>query len=136
MISEKDREIAHELFPMFQLQIGEGIEDVIERCSPDISSIRAEAMQDARAEDHTRRWNFEKTDDGIRICFGEHDRSNGCEYVEYVPKTAISEAVKAERDRIKLVLENLECVNGNETEIRRQDAIDAILSDDQEARNG
>ena len=36
--------------------------------------------------EHTNRWNIEVTKEGVRICAGEHHRSQDCEWIEYVPK--------------------------------------------------
>jgi hypothetical protein len=41
------------------------------------------------------RWNIELADDGIRVCFGLHERAQGCEWVSFVPK---ERAERAEAD--------------------------------------
>ena len=33
-----------------------------------------------------RRWNIERTDDGgFRVCYGEHERAQGCDWQHFVP---------------------------------------------------
>lgn len=40
------------------------------------------------------RWNIEETGDGgIRICKGEHDNSALCEWVDYVTREAMEDAL-------------------------------------------
>lgn len=91
MTNEKDREEARKIARMMRSGDGNG-------ACLEIARIRAEAINNSRLEDHTRRWNYEKTDDGIRVCFGEHERSADCEYVEYVAKSSVAESVKEERE--------------------------------------
>jgi hypothetical protein len=37
----------------------------------------------------THRWNIEVTVDGLRVCDGEHHRSQDCDWVSYVPKDRV-----------------------------------------------
>jgi hypothetical protein len=48
----------------------------------------------ARVEtlERQRRWNIERTDDGLRVCENDHHRSRDCEWTEYVPKGLLTEA--------------------------------------------
>jgi hypothetical protein len=100
-----------------------------------ILEYRADAVKEARADDHTRRWNCEKTEDGIRVCFGDHNRSADCTYIEYVPESAIADAVNAERERCA----ERAAKYANRwllTDRAKQELRAAILSDDQEDHNG
>lgn len=36
-----------------------------------------------------QRWNIEETANGFRVCYGNHERSAGCEWVEFVPSEPI-----------------------------------------------
>jgi hypothetical protein len=48
------------------------------------------------AADHTRRWNMEETERGVRLCRGEHGKNEGCEWEEYEPARPAAEE-RAER---------------------------------------
>jgi hypothetical protein len=45
----------------------------------------------------SHRWNIETTGDGIRICEGLHERSEPCEWTEYVPRDSVGRDLYAPR---------------------------------------
>lgn len=42
----------------------------------------------------THRWNFEETEDGFRVCRGDHHRSQDCEWEYFVPRPAVQPSVE------------------------------------------
>jgi hypothetical protein len=49
------------------------------------------------------RWNIGLVDDGIRVCFGLHERAQGCEWVSFVPKER-AERAEVALDRVRQAL--------------------------------
>jgi hypothetical protein len=41
------------------------------------------------------RWNVERTDAGIRVCFGDHDKSAACVFVDMIPASEAAELTAA-----------------------------------------
>ena len=50
------------------------------------------------------RKNVAQTEHGVRICHGDHERNEPCEWVDYVAASKHAE-IEAERDRYKAALE-------------------------------
>ena len=68
------------------------------------SHLTQEARDDERRKiDHAKRWNLEETEDGIHVCFGNHARSEDCEFIEYVPRSAIADERRRCADRARAI---------------------------------
>ena len=52
------------------------------------------------SEAHTRRWNIEPTDFGMRICRGDHDKSEPCEW-EFLYWADLYLRLQAKLDAVK-----------------------------------
>lgn len=75
-MSDKAERVAQEIFY---------IDDPYsESCIKKIAAILREEYPEIAS--HTHRWNVEETKDGLRVCKGDHERSAGCEWIEYIPK--------------------------------------------------
>lgn len=62
----------------------EDLHKVIKARDEQIASLQEELAKANRA----RKWNIEETATGLRICKAEHERHEGCEWIEYVPVQA------------------------------------------------
>ena len=46
----------------------------------------------------THRWNVEETDDGFRICRGEHEKAHECEWEYFAPRTLLAAPPEVTRE--------------------------------------
>lgn len=49
---------------------------------------------------NAHRWNIEQTQDGLRICRGEHKKDNPCEWEYYTRSEAVSEKLNAHAELV------------------------------------
>lgn len=75
------------------------------------------------------RWNAEEIEGGIRICRGDHQWSDECDWVEYVPKT---EADRLTRERDEAVAECARLREVLENSARWRDVADELPQEAQE----
>ena len=78
--------------------------------------------------EHTNRWNIEVTKEGVRICAGEHHRSQDCEWIEYVPKVwhdALAARLAAVEEALRL-----ELLESNKVGLRLAEALTMLSERD------
>ncbi len=71
------KRLTAEVAKLRQIEVDGDIE--IERQSKEIERLRSEAHKNDR-------WNVETTQDGFRICYGYHEKSEGCQWKHFVPR--------------------------------------------------
>lgn len=64
------------------------------------ASLRDKTEQEKTEQNYHRRWNIEQTPDGFRICKGEHDKSQSCEWIELVVATEQTLGEPEQQDRL------------------------------------
>ena len=69
-------------------------------CELCVARAEVERLSDLHKYD---RWNFEPTHDGLRVCRGDHERSDECEWEYYVLRAEV-EQLKQERDEAQSTL--------------------------------
>lgn len=63
----------------------------VERLTARVAELEG-ALKNERS---TRRWNMEITATGFRVCKGEHEKSEECDFVDYVPATLLERPQEA-----------------------------------------
>lgn len=72
------------------------------------AEFRAAPLVETSEQTDVHRWNIEETDTGIRLCRGEHERGEDCQWEEFVrlkPKRigSLSESIQRIIDAYRLV---------------------------------
>lgn len=80
-----------------QVMINVEYADMLERKVKDLQSKLDELQKDRHGNDGLR-WNMHRSGDGeLQVCFGEHERGTGCQYVTFVEGSRLETLAASEK---------------------------------------